>query len=104
MSIEHRAAAARGATHFAVGATGEVAAWFSVDGALPTLTVYDLGVRQVLATEDLGVGDVAEQPSLRVGADAVYYRTGADADVWMRYRWTKDDYPSVYVVDNGQCS
>lgn len=84
------------AQHLAVNESGTVAAWFNQTGRLPELVVFDLTNQEDLAREDLGVGDVAPQPSLRILGQSLYFRTAADHNVWMRYAWGRDNYPLVY--------
>ena len=84
------------ARHVAFDESGEVAAWFDETELLPELVVLDVARSKTLAREDLGVGDVAEQPSLRIIGNALYYRSAADSKVWLRYAWAKDTFPSAY--------
>ena len=78
---------------------GTVATWFEPEsGPLPFLVVYDLVSGVELAREDLGVGEDLRSSSLRIDESAVYYQSSADANVWARYRWGVDDYPSVFVL------
>jgi hypothetical protein len=84
------------ARHLTFNAMGTVAAWFNQSGQLPELVVYDLIDRVELAREDLGVGDVAKDPWVKILGTAVYYRTAADSNVWMRFAWEEDTYPTVY--------
>ena len=86
------------AQHTTFNASGTVAAWFNQSGPLPELIVFDLASNERLAYEDLGVGDVAQQPSLQIVGDAVYYRSAADSDVWLRYAWADDEYPRVLLI------
>ena len=88
------------AQHTAVNASGTVAAWFNQSRLLPELIVFDLARTEELAREDLGVADVADNPSLRILGQALYYRSAADPDVWMRYAWAEDTYPLVYSACN----
>ena len=81
---------------------GTGATWFEPEsGPLPFLVVYDLVSGVELAREDLGVGEDLRSSSLRMDESAVYFQSSADANVWLRYRWAVDDYPSVYVVCTG---
>lgn len=81
---------------------GTAATWFEPEsGRLPFLVVYDLVAGVELAREDLGVGEDLRSSSLRMDESALYYQSSADANVWLRYRWGVDDYPSVYVLCTG---
>lgn len=84
------------AEYLTVDASGAVAAWFNQTEQLPELIVYDLARGKELAREDLGVTDVAGDPSLRILGQALYYRSAADPEVWMRYSWVDQTYPLVY--------
>lgn len=76
-----------------------VAAWFEPNsGPLPYLVVYDLVRQTELAREDLGVGEDLRSSSLRLDKSALYYQSSADPNVWLRYRWSVDDYPSVFAL------
>jgi len=78
---------------------GTFAAWFEpTSGPLPFLVVYDLTSGKEVAREDLGVIDDLRSASLRIDDEALYYRSSADARVWLRYQWGVDDFPSVFVV------
>jgi len=81
-------------------ASGTVAAWFepASAGSLPFLVVHDIAAGRELAREDVGPGEDGRSSSLRLDEDSLFYRSAADADVWLRYRWGVDDYPAVYVV------
>jgi hypothetical protein len=88
------------AEHIAFNVSGTVAAWFNESHQLPELFVYDLAREKELAYEDLGVGEVAADPSLRILGQALYYRTAEDPNVWMRYAWAHQAYPLVYKACN----
>jgi hypothetical protein len=88
------------AQHLAINESGTVAAWFNETGRLPELVVFDLTNNEELAREDLGVGEVAPQPSLRILGQALYFRSAEDHDVWVRYAWHHDGYPLVYTICN----
>ena len=84
------------ARHVAFDEKRKVAAWFDQTELLPELVVFDIARSRTLAREDLGVEDVAQQPSLRILGDALYYRSAADSKVWLRYEWAEDPFPSAY--------
>ena len=88
------------AEHTTFNELGTVAAWFNESRVLPELVVFDLTRQQELAREDLSVGEVAAQPSLRILGESLYFRTAADPNVWMRYAWNEDGYAQVYKTCN----
>lgn len=94
--------APRGAQGVTANDSGTVASWFEPEsGPLPFLVVYDLVSGVELAREDLGPGEARRSSSLRMDENALYYRSSADAKVWLRYRWGVDDYPTVYANCRG---
>ncbi len=54
----------------------------------------------MIAEEDLGVGEASRQESIRIADKTVYYRSSADANVWLKYQWGVDDFPEVYMACN----
>lgn len=85
------------AEHITYNSSGTVAAWFRESGPLPELFVFDLASGRQLAYEDLGVGDVATDPSARIYGQSLCYRTAVDPNIWLRYAWATDDFPLAYL-------
>ena len=89
--------------HVALDESGTVAAWLEPPRSpspLPWLVVYDLRRQEVIAEEDLGVGEASRQESVRIADGTVYYRSSADPNVWLKYQWGVDDFPEVYMACN----
>lgn len=88
-------------TYVALNESGTVAAWLEPGRSrspLPWLVVYDLQLKQEIASEDLGIGEGSRAKSVRIAKSTVYYRSSADANVWLKYQWEKDDFPTVYTT------